>query len=230
MKTVLDRDGTSAEPAAHQATCPEHLLDCIEESAGGLTISGVLTAHPALARRTAQRWLQALVEKRLLRAFGAGRARRYLTGYWHGTGHCGRFARLMMSAMCRFQQTRATFLRICRWRASNAHLFVMTRTLSSTTDRGRRSYLSSSLRHQLRQMGHIETADVVGTTYSRDITNRLLIDLVLGRRASSKGTPTRDSTHTAADRGRCRQRASHGARHADDSQPQARHRAVARQS
>jgi hypothetical protein len=53
------------------------LLNSIRASGNGLTLAELLTAHPDIARRTAQRWIATLIERGQITALGEGRARRY---------------------------------------------------------------------------------------------------------------------------------------------------------
>ena len=54
-----------------------NLLNSIRTSENGLTLAELLTAHPGIARRTAQRLIAKLIESGLVAATGEGRARRY---------------------------------------------------------------------------------------------------------------------------------------------------------
>jgi len=49
----------------------------IQESDDGITLAELLTQHPNIARRTAQRQIAKLVKNELVSAQGQGRARRY---------------------------------------------------------------------------------------------------------------------------------------------------------
>ena len=53
------------------------LLSSIRASESGLTLAALLTAHPHIARRTAQRLIARLIESGQIAARGEGRARRY---------------------------------------------------------------------------------------------------------------------------------------------------------
>src|SRR5471030_153847 len=54
-----------------------NLLSSILASAGGLTLAELLSEHPDIARRTAQRLIAKLIEGGQVIALGEGRARRY---------------------------------------------------------------------------------------------------------------------------------------------------------
>ena len=51
------------------------MLKSIQEGAAGLTLAELLARHPAVARRTAQRWLSQLVVDGGIVGKGEGRAR-----------------------------------------------------------------------------------------------------------------------------------------------------------
>ena len=53
------------------------LLNSIRSSAHGLTLADLQSAHPDIARRTAQRLIAKLIESGQVMATGEGRARRY---------------------------------------------------------------------------------------------------------------------------------------------------------
>jgi len=54
------------------------LLNSIQTSQRGLTLAELLIGHPDTARRTAQRLIAKLIESGQVKAWGEGRARRYL--------------------------------------------------------------------------------------------------------------------------------------------------------
>ena len=62
----------------HDPASPDDLLKSIQQAAAGLTLAQLLARHPAVARRTAQRWLSQWVAKGAIVGRGDGRARRYL--------------------------------------------------------------------------------------------------------------------------------------------------------
>lgn len=53
------------------------LLNSIQASGNGLTLAELLTRHPGIARRTAQRLIAKLIDGGQISAHGEGRARRY---------------------------------------------------------------------------------------------------------------------------------------------------------
>ena len=61
------------------------LLNSIQSSVEGLTLAELLTRHPHIARRTAQRLIAKLIDEGKVSAQGEGRARRYFVGdRYHG--------------------------------------------------------------------------------------------------------------------------------------------------
>ena len=54
---------------------PTDMLKSIQEGAAGLMLAELLARHPAVARRTAQRWLSQLVVDGGIVGKGEGRAR-----------------------------------------------------------------------------------------------------------------------------------------------------------
>jgi len=55
------------------------LLKTIEQSRQGISLAELLTHHPDVPRRTAQRWIRQLIDAHKIRASGEGRARRYFS-------------------------------------------------------------------------------------------------------------------------------------------------------
>ena len=54
------------------------LIHTLQQTPSGLTLAELLTQHPQVARRTAQRWLRQWADRGLVLAQGEGRSRRYL--------------------------------------------------------------------------------------------------------------------------------------------------------
>ncbi|MDO5104057.1 MAG: Fic family protein [Lautropia sp.] len=150
----------------------------IEAAHDGLTLAELLTRHPEMARRTAQRHLSALVEHGLIQASGEGRSRRYHRvdnvpeSHARPPSPAGAFPdNLPLSA------------------DSQDILAYIDQPLSQRTPVGyqrdfleayqpnRSWYLAEPLRRQLHQIGKTADIDQAAGTYSRAILNRLLIDL-----------------------------------------------------
>ena len=56
---------------------PYKILISVQNAASGLSATELIAIHPAIARRTAQRWLRQLVEAENVLVVGRGPARRY---------------------------------------------------------------------------------------------------------------------------------------------------------
>ncbi|QJE00730.1 Fic family protein [Massilia forsythiae] len=153
------------------------VMSSIRESADGLTLAELLSRHPGLARRTAQRTIAKLVEDGKVVAAGAGRTRRYLQ-----TG-----PRLDAAARVGVQEGFPSFIPLS---ADSLDIVAyIDQPLEARKPVGYQSdfldayrpnatsYLSGSLRRQLHEMGRTAEAGAPAGTYSRTILNRLLIDL-----------------------------------------------------
>ena len=166
----------------HEAASPDDLLQSIQQAAAGLTLAQLLASHPAVARRTAQRWLSQWVAKGAIVGRGKGRARRYLAlnpavnPVLAATGMPGGI-----------QDSFPAYIPV----SADSHdiLAYVDQPLEARKPVGYQLdflaayqpnvtwYLSASLRRQLRKMGTTTHADAPAGTYSRAILNRLLIDL-----------------------------------------------------
>ena len=153
----------------------ETLLLTIEAAPEGLSMAGLLARHPDIPRRTAQRWVSALVGDGRIAAVGAGRARRYLP-----------IARAAASAI-RADDGLSSFLAYSE--DSRAVLDYVAQPLEARQPVGydieflhayqpnETFYLAAPLRRQLHRMGDTGQRKLAAGTYSKAILNRLLIDL-----------------------------------------------------
>ena len=154
------------------------LLNSIQASATGLTLAELLTRHPGIARRTAQRLIAQLIERGQITAQGEGRARRYF-----GAG-----ARMVSTAplpagcddfpnhipLSADSQDILAYINLppeARKPVGYQRDFLDAYRPNQT------GYLSESLRRQLHKMGRTADRNAPAGTYSRAILNRLLIDL-----------------------------------------------------
>lgn len=153
------------------------VMSSIRESADGLTLAELLSRHPDLARRTAQRTIAKLVEDGKVVAAGAGRTRRYLQAG----------PRLDAAARAGVQEGFPSFIPLS---ADSLDIVAyIDQPLEARKPVGYQRdfldayrpnatwYLSGSLRRQLHEMGRTAEAGAPAGTYSRAILNRLLIDL-----------------------------------------------------
>lgn len=140
----------------------------------------LLKAHPGLARRTAQRYVAQLVERRQIQILGSGRSRRYITPQTLG-GHVKQDTQ---------SPSGGGFPPSIALSADSQDIVAyVNKPLSARKPVGYQIdflesyrpndtwYLSESLRRQLHKMGLTTEADAPAGTYSRAILNRLLIDL-----------------------------------------------------
>jgi hypothetical protein len=153
------------------------LLNSIQASECGLTLAELLTAHPSIARRTAQRLIAKLIESDQVAAMGEGRARRYFRADAQpgrgalATGVDGFPPFIPLSAdsqdILAYIDQSAQARRPVGYQRDFLEAYRPNETW----------YLSESLRRQLHKMGKTTAAREPAGTYSRIILNRLLIDL-----------------------------------------------------
>ena len=153
------------------APTPAGLLQSIHASSAGLTLAELLVRHPAVARRTAQRWLGQAVANGSLVAQGEARARRYRSGTSADITADGFPATIPLSADSRDILAYVDQPLQARKPAGYQRDFLDAYQPNVTW------YLSAPLRRQLHNMGHTEQSNAPAGTYSRAILNRLLIDL-----------------------------------------------------
>jgi len=152
------------------------LLNSIQASSHGLTLAELLTQHPSIARRTAQRLIAKQIEVGQITALGEGRARRYF----------GTKADIVATSFAR-ADIFPSYIPL----SADSHDILSyidqppearkpvgyQRDFLDVYRPNETWYLSESLRRQLHKMGKTaETGEPAGT-YSRAILNRLLIDL-----------------------------------------------------
>ncbi len=154
------------------------LLNSIQASGNGLTLAELLTQHPDIARRTAQRLIAKLIEIGQVTALGEGRARRYFFGAGTQTGpdtlaaRADRFPHFIpLSADSQDILAYIDQLPEERKPVGYQRDFLDAYRPNETW------YLSEALRRQLHKMGRTADVDEPAGTYSRAILNRLLIDL-----------------------------------------------------
>lgn len=151
------------------------ILNSIQASGNGLTLTELLAKHPDIARRTAQRLIAKLIENGQISAQGEGRARRYF-----GTAIRAETSALDTDSFPSFIPLSADSRDILTYinQPPEARKPVgYQRDFLDSYQPNITSYLPESLRRQLHRMG--KTTDTVepAGTYSRAVLNRLLIDL-----------------------------------------------------
>ena len=157
------------------------LLNSIQSSVEGLTLAELLTRHPHIARRTAQRLIAKLIDEGKVSAQGEGRARRYFVGdRYHGRAGDQPGAAVGADAFPRFIPLSADSQDILDYidQPPEARRPVgYQRDFLDAYRPNETWYLPESLRRQLHSMGRTAALDAPAGTYSRAILNRLLIDL-----------------------------------------------------
>lgn len=153
------------------------LLRSIQASPNGVTLAELLSGHPGIARRTAQRQIAKLIESGQVVARGEGRARRYF-GAGDEPGMDKLDARvdgfpsfIPLSADSQDILAYIDQPLVARNPVGYQRDFLDAYRPNET------SYLSESLRRQLHKMGKTTDVGEPAGTYSRTILNRLLIDL-----------------------------------------------------
>ena len=153
------------------------LLSSIQASQSGLTLAELLTGHPDMARRTAQRLIAKLVQSGQVKAFGEGRARRYFfVGIQSGTLTLAAKADIFPSFIPLSADSQDILAYIDQSPEARKPVGYQ-RDFLETYRPNETWYLSESLRRQLHKMGRTADVDAPAGTYSRAILNRLLIDL-----------------------------------------------------
>lgn len=149
------------------------LLQSIQASRAGLSLSELLAQHPQVARRTAQRLISQMISAGQISASGEGRARRYYAV--NTISHVPQAAQfpdfIPLSADSRDIVAYIDQAPEARKPVGYQRDFLESYQPNKTW------YLSEPLRRQLRQIGQTPQAEAPAGTYSRAILNRLLIDL-----------------------------------------------------
>lgn len=150
------------------------LLESIAETPDGISLAGLLTRHPAVARRTAQRQIAHLLEHGRIFAQGEGRARRYfITRPPAGLP----VADDSFPAHIPLSEDSRDILRYLDQPLSARKPVGYQTDFLDSYQPGITWYLPEPLRRQLHRMGKTGPAEAPAGTYSRAMLNRLLIDL-----------------------------------------------------
>jgi len=153
------------------------LLDSLRASEGGSTLTELLTRHPDIARRTAQRMIAKLIESGQVTAQGEGRARRYFAaGAQAGTGTPAARADGFPPSIPLSADSQDILAYVDQPPEARKPVGYQRDFLDAYRP-NETWYLSESLRRQLHRMGRTADVDEPAGTYSRAILNRLLIDL-----------------------------------------------------
>ena len=181
------------------------LLHSIQATFSGLTLADLLTQHPRIARRTAQRLIAKLIESGQITASGEGRARRYFSepaangavGAVHDrvNGADAFPSHIPLSA------DSLDILAYINQPPEARKPVGYQRDFLEAYQPNRSWYLSEPLRRQLHRMGKTTDIDAPAGTYSRAILNRLLIDLSWASSHLEGNTYTRLDTRKLIEQG-----------------------------
>lgn len=154
------------------------LLHSIQISEHGLTLAELLTHHPTIARRTAQRLIAQLIERGQITARGEGRARRYFgAGTRIATTDPLRVSSDDFPSHIPLSADSQDILAYINLPPEARKPVGYQRDFLDAYRPNQTGYLSESLRRQLHKMGRTADRNAPAGTYSRAILNRLLIDL-----------------------------------------------------
>ncbi|EXJ11781.1 Fic family protein [Nitrincola nitratireducens] len=157
------------------------LLKSINASTNGVSMAELMTMHPGIARRSAQRQVAKLVEDGLVVARGDGRGRRYFSAVVLPE------APSKTNVLTNKGDVFPSYIPVSA--DSQDILSYINQPLEARKPIGYQRdfldsyhpnktwYLSESLRRQLHKMGKTTDSQEPAGTYSRAILNRLLIDL-----------------------------------------------------
>ena len=179
------------------------LLNSIQAAGSGLTLAELLTQHPVIARRTAQRLIARLIEGGQITAYGEGRARRY----FGGSTQAAMAAQPSTSgdAFPAFIPLSADSRDILMYVDQPVQARMPVGYQRDFLDAYRPNetwYLPEPLRRQLHKMGKTVDIDAPAGTYSRAILNRLLIDLSWASSHLEGNTYTRLDTRELIEHGK----------------------------
>jgi len=171
------RNSANASEIAPPATTPEQaMLRSIEASQVSLSLTELLVLHPAVARRSVQRWISQWIATGRITAQGEGRARRYRStttttkvpladtlGDAIGAIPLSADSQDILAYVTQPQQAR--------------NPVGYQREFLDAYQPNVSAYLSAPLRRQLHNMGRTSRMKEPAGTYSRAMLNRLMIDL-----------------------------------------------------
>ncbi|MHB1948504.1 MAG: Fic family protein [Gammaproteobacteria bacterium] len=146
------------------------LLNDFKDASTGLTLRELLSLHPSLAQRTAQRWISQLINDGQLISAGKGRARRY----YLTTAAAKKDIFPMSIPLSPDSRDILTYIEkpITERKPVGYQIDFIQSYMPNQT-----FYLPLPVRIQLRKMGEIGPNSLTAGTYERAILARLLIDL-----------------------------------------------------
>ncbi len=155
---------------------PIEFLKSLRESIKPLGLADLLTLHPDVPRRTAQRWIKQLIEKGEVVAFGQGRARCYRITDISTVVDIGTERDEFPSYIPVSPDSADILDYLAKPMAARKPIGYQFDFIESYRP-NKTCYLPEPLRRQLRKMGVTKRAGLPAGTYGRAILNRLLIDL-----------------------------------------------------
>ena len=157
-------------------TATAALLKSIQSSVTGLTLAELLAQHPALARRTVQRWISQWISEGRVAARGEGRARRY-TAPRQLTPASDTLLTDRFPPHIPLSADSLDILAYVDQPLQARKPVGYQRDFLDAYQPNVSAYLPESMRRQLHKMGRTAQAHEAAGTYSRAILSRLLIDL-----------------------------------------------------
>lgn len=182
-----------------------NILNSILASRSGASLSELLTKHPEIARRTAQRILANLVESSQITAQGEGRARRYFAIEHQAETHALNTDIDAFPAFIPLSADSRDILAYINQPTEARKPVGYQRDFLDAYRPNETGYLPESLRRQLHRMGKTADATEPAGTYSRAVLNRLLIDLSWASSHLEGNTYSRLDTRQLIEQGKAAQ-------------------------
>ncbi|SEJ84032.1 Fic family protein [Pseudomonas sp. NFACC07-1] len=181
------------------------ILNSIQASRNGVSLSELLTRHPEIARRTAQRILANLIESSQITAQGEGRARRYFATEHRADTHALNTDTDAFPTFIPLSADSRDILAYINQPTEARKPVGYQRDFLDAYRPNETWYLSESLRRQLHRMGKTADATEPAGTYSRAVLNRLLIDLSWASSHLEGNTYSRLDTRQLIEQGKAAQ-------------------------
>ncbi|SDX99452.1 Fic family protein [Pseudomonas sp. NFACC08-1] len=181
------------------------ILNSIQASRNGVSLSELLTRHPEIARRTAQRILANLIESSQITAQGEGRARRYFATEHRADIHALNTDTDAFPTFIPLSADSRDILAYINQPTEARKPVGYQRDFLDAYRPNETWYLSESLRRQLHRMGKTADATEPAGTYSRAVLNRLLIDLSWASSHLEGNTYSRLDTRQLIEQGKAAQ-------------------------
>lgn len=182
-----------------------NILNSIQASRNGVSLSELLTRHPEIARRTAQRILANLIESSQITARGEGRARRYFATEHRAETHALNTDTDAFPTFIPLSADSRDILAYINQPTEARKPVGYQRDFLEAYRPNETWYLSESLRRQLHRMGKTADATEPAGTYTRAVLNRLLIDLSWASSHLEGNTYSRLDTRQLIEQGKAAQ-------------------------